>query len=78
MVDSMPIHTETLHDYTFNPKYGGPVWKVTVLTSFLGDIIIAYPFALTRHAWNGREAGGHERLAHRLRIGFLSFHLAAL
>lgn len=156
MVDSMPIHTETLHDYTFNPKYGGPVWKVTLITSLLGDIIfppigpdlgtqsdsqiwadkspwkhmgpqeicladcaysgrthivapfwkpqnrsmpgktklyndihsyyrgrgehafaLAYPFAITRHPWNGREAGGHEKLCHRVRVlfGFLSFHL---
>ena len=155
-VDSVPIHTDTLHDYTFNPKYAGPVWKVTLLTSLLGDIIfppigphlgtmsdsqiwgesgpwkhmeerevclsdcaysgrsrivapfwkphgrtmpgktklynemhsyyrgrgehafaLAYPFAIMRHAWNGKEAGGHERLAHRVRVlfGFLSFHL---
>ena len=38
-VDSMPINTNTLHDYTFNPKYGGPVWKITLLTSLLGDIV---------------------------------------
>eukprot|EP00667_Euglena_gracilis_P024068 EG_transcript_27469 len=38
---------------------------------------LAYPFAIMRHAWNGKEAGGHERLAHRVRVlfGFLSFHL---
>jgi hypothetical protein len=38
---------------------------------------MAYPFAITRHAWNGREAGGHERLCHRVRVlfAFLSFHL---
>ena len=148
--------TETLHDYTYNPKYGGAVWKITLLTSLLGDIIfppigpdlgtqsdsqiwadkcpwkhmgvqevcladcaysgrahivspfwkphnrsmpgktklyndlhsyyrgrgehafaLAYPFAITRHAWNGREAGGHEKLCHRVRVlfAFLSFHL---
>ena len=38
---------------------------------------LAYPFALIRHAWNGREAGGHEILSHRVRVlfAFLGFQL---
>eukprot|EP00667_Euglena_gracilis_P032871 EG_transcript_51872 len=38
---------------------------------------LANPFVLIRHAWNGKEAGGHERLSHRVRVlfAFLSFQL---
>jgi hypothetical protein len=34
----MPIGTTQLSDLNFNPKYGRNVWKLTLLSTLLGDI----------------------------------------